>query len=190
MKVALILLASLAPVLARDITTLDGRTFRDCTVSRVFPDSICVLFSGGGARINFTNLSEIVRTEFAYDENQAAVFARSEATRIEREQAFVETQRRQLATQRQAAKPTNSPPPSAASVAATANPIPFQAYPGTSGGTGLQGAYNGRFGNQFGNRVTGAEYVGVRMAWPGGGVRGIVATPAQPRPGIAGPASP
>jgi hypothetical protein len=187
MKVVLILLVSLAPVLARDITTLDGRTFPECTISRVYPDSICVLFSGGGARINFTNLSETVRMEFAYEEARATAFARSEATRIEREQAFVETQRRQLAAQRQAAKPTNAPPPTVA--AAASSPTPFQAYPGGSGVTGLQGAYNGSFGNQNGNRITGAEYVGVRMAWPGGGVRGIVATPAQPRPGIT-PASP
>src|SRR3954452_2421031 len=185
MKVVLILLASLAPVLARDITTLDGRTFRDCTVSRVFPDSICVLFSGGGARINFTNLSEMVRTEFAYDEGRAVSFARSEAARIEREEAFVEAQRRQLAAQRQA-KPTNSPPPAVA--AAAKERAPYQAYGG--GGTRLQGTYSGQFGNQSGNRIGGAEYVGVRMAWPGGGVRGIVATPAQPPPGVNRPTSP
>src|SRR4051794_26104896 len=135
MKVFLILLASLASVLARDITTLDGRTFRDCTVSRVFPDSICVLFSGGGARINFTNLSETVRAGFAYDEGRAASFARSEATRTEREQAFVEAQRRQLAAQRQA-KATNSPLP--AVPAGTNERAPYQAN-GGSGGTGLQG---------------------------------------------------
>src|SRR5215216_181090 len=46
------LVLGLAPnLLALDITTLDGKTFRDCEVSKVYPDSICVLYGGGGARI-------------------------------------------------------------------------------------------------------------------------------------------
>src|SRR5438093_203019 len=51
MRTALLLLL-LAPNLhALDITTLDGKTYRDCRVGQTFPDSICILFSGGGARV-------------------------------------------------------------------------------------------------------------------------------------------
>src|SRR5438874_5490613 len=34
------------------------RSFRDCQVSKVFPDSVCLLFSGGGARVKFLDLPE------------------------------------------------------------------------------------------------------------------------------------
>ena len=61
MKALWIFLAMVPGVMALDITTLDGKAYKDCEVSRVFPDSICVLFSGGGARVQFTNLPEPVR---------------------------------------------------------------------------------------------------------------------------------
>ena len=68
-------------VMALDITTLDGKAYKDCEVSRVFPDSICVLFSGGGARVQFTNLPEPVRQKYGYNPEQAANFAKAEAAR-------------------------------------------------------------------------------------------------------------
>ena len=173
------LILLLAPgLLARDITTLDGRTFSDCTVSRVLPDGICVLFPGGGARVYFTNLTEAVQAEFGYEPGRAAEFARAESIREERERKIIEGQRLQLMAQ-QRAWATNS------LQRATNRPgrTPFAAYGGPSGGGGgLAGAYNNGFGNQSGNGRTAAEYVGVRMVWPGGGVRGIVAAPVQPRP--------
>ena len=164
-------------LLARDLTTLDGRAFSDCTVSRVLPDGICVLFSGGGARLYFTNLTDSVRTEFGYDPERAAEFARAESVREERERKIIETQRLQLMAQ-QRAWATNS----LHRATNTPNRTPFAAYGGPSGGGGLAGGYNNGFGNQSGNGRIGAEYVGVRMVWPGGGVRGIVAAPVQPRP--------
>src|SRR4051812_47848823 len=149
----------LAPVLlARDISTLDGRTFADCAISKVYPDSICVLFPGGGARIYFTNLTEVVRSEFLYDPARADEFEKSEAAREQRERAVIEAQRAQLAAQRLAWQ-TN-----AARVSnARTNRAPYAAVGGGYSGGGLGGAYNANFGGQSGNRVTGAEYVGVRM---------------------------
>src|SRR2546422_11626819 len=101
---ALWLLLSMAPgLMALDIITLDGKVYKDCEVSRVFPDSICVLYAGGGARINFSNLAEPVREKYGYNPDQATAFARAEAAREERERAILAAQRAQLAAQRQAA---------------------------------------------------------------------------------------
>jgi hypothetical protein len=175
-------------LLALDITTLDCKTFRDCEVSKVYPDSICVLYGGSGARIKFTNLPEPVRVKYGYDAERAAAFEQSEAMRVQREQAFLNAQRLQLAAQQRA------------SVAATnqATASPSQTYPATGseyvgvrtaaaaasgyGNTGAGGQFGNQSGNQFGNGFAGAQYVGVRMAGPGG-IRGVTApTATQPRP--------
>ena len=179
MKVFALLLLFASAVLGRDLATLDGRSFSDCTISRVYPDSLCVLFSGGGARVYFTNLSEAVRAEFSYDRQRAEEFAKSEAARVERERNFIEAQRVQLAAQQRAASSNVLKV-----VNASTNRAPFFDYGGapTGAGGGIAGAYNANFGSQNGGRFGGAQYVGVRMVWPGGGVRGIVETPTRARP--------
>src|SRR5438445_13886966 len=103
MKALWILLSMVPSVMALDITTLDGKVYKDCEVSRVFPDSICVLFSGGGARVKFTDLPEPVRQKYGYNPEQAANFATAEAAREERERAKLAAQRAQIAAQRRAA---------------------------------------------------------------------------------------
>ena len=64
MKAFCLLFALTPSLLAMEITTLDGRTYRDCQVSKVFPDSICVVYGGSGARIKFTNLPEPIRAQY------------------------------------------------------------------------------------------------------------------------------
>src|SRR5258706_1539039 len=101
----LVLLFAMLPgvILALDITTLDGRTYPDCKVSKTFPDSICVLFDGGGARVNFTNLPVKVRSEFGYDPERAATFSKTEAAREERERALLNAQRAEALARKRAA---------------------------------------------------------------------------------------
>jgi hypothetical protein len=183
MKTVALLLALVPNLLALDIATLDGRSFPDCQVSKVYPDSICVLFSGGGARIKFTNLPEQTRAQFGYDPELAAAFEKAEAARIAREQATLAAQRMQLAAQRRA--------PAAAG---NGNGSGSPQLPPPGSNTGAQyvganlagpsvGAYNQYQGaNQFGNRYAGAQYVGVNMAGPGG-IRGVTYGPVPPRPG-------
>ena len=190
---ALLLLAALVPnLVALEITTLDGKTYTNCVVSKVYPDSICVLFSGSGARIKFANLPDSIRAQYGYDSQRATEFEEAEAARIQREQTFLAAQRQQAAQQRTlaaAAAITNQ----AAAAQAPVNRNPGSGSPGVSlaavgpggynqSGGGLQGAY----GNQFGAGFAGAQYVGVSMA----GIRSVtVPTPTQARPpgGIFGP---
>ncbi len=169
-------------LMALDITTLDGNVYKDCEVSRVFPDSICVLFSGGGARVKFTNLPESVREKYGYNPEQATAFARAEAAREERERAMLAAQRAQLAAQRRAAaaaatqKP--APPPSGNGAVTGSEHVAVTMAAAGPGGYGQgSGQFGNQFGNQFGGRVGGAQYVGVVMA----GIRGVTA------PGPTGP---
>src|SRR5438552_1380279 len=108
---ALLILAMLAPnLMALEITTLDGKTYSDCVITKVYPDSICVLFAGSGARIKFTNLPEPIRVQYGYDPQRAAAFEQGEATRIQREQALLAAQRQRAAEQRAlAAAAANQP---------------------------------------------------------------------------------
>jgi len=145
----------------------------------VFPDSICVLYSGGGARVQFTNLPEPVREKYGYNPEQAATFARAEAAREERERAVLAAQRAQIAAQRRAAsaqKPTV--PPAGNGAVGGSEHVAVTMAAGGPGGYGQGTAqFGNQFGNQFGGRVGGAQYVGVVMA----GIRGVTA------PGPTGP---
>src|SRR6266487_527357 len=183
MKALWILMAMAPSVMALDITTLDGKVYKDCEVSRVFPDSICVLFSSGGARVKFTNLPEPVREKYGYNPEQAANFTRVEVVRQERERAILAAQRAQLAAQRRAAaaaaaaaqKPSVPPSGNGAVGGSEYAAVTMAAGPGGYGASG--GQFGNQAGNQFGGRVGGAQYVGVVMA----GIRGVTA------PGPTGP---
>ena|SRR5438270_10514689 len=179
MKALWIFLAMVPGVMALDITTLDGKAYKDCEVSRVFPDSICVLFSGGGARVQFTNLPEPVRAKYGYNPEKAANFAKAEAAREERERAVLAAQRAQIAAQKRAAaaqKPS-TPPAGNGAVAGSEHVAVTMAAAGPGGYGSSSGQIGNQFGNQFGRRVGGAQYVGVVMA----GIRGVTA------PGPTGP---
>jgi len=177
MKTAILLLASLlAPNLfALDITTLDGKTYRDCRVSRIDPDSICVLWASSGARIKLANLPEPVRAQYGYDPEKAVAFERSEAARLDTERSFLAAQRQMKAIELQRRSPTAGP-----------NQPPSGQLPGFGSNTGGQYAgvtlaggsplANTQPLNQAGSgsfRRAGAQYVGVNIAGPGGAIYGI-----------------
>jgi hypothetical protein len=176
MKTAILLLASVltSNLFALDITTLDGKTYRDCRISRVDPDSICVLWSSSGARIKFVNLPELIRAQYGYDPEKAAAFERAEAARLETERSLLAAQRQLSASQSQRRSPSAGP-----------NQPPSSPLPGFGSNTGGQYAgvtlagggpvANSQPANQFGGsfRRAGAQYVGVNIAGPGGAIYGI-----------------
>lgn len=169
MKAALLLLVLISNGLARDITTLEGKIYKDCRVSRVDPDSICVLYSGGGARVKFTNLPEQVRAEFGYDAQQAAQFERAEAARKQRELAWLRAAADASRRQRELAATTPRQPTESA--AQTPN------YPISSPSSSAQAAQvrpggqaAGTYGQALPQQVSpvgvrlGAQYVQVSLA--------------------------
>jgi uncharacterized protein YnzC (UPF0291/DUF896 family) len=62
--------ASLA--VADDIKTINGKEYKNATVSRVEPDGITVKFSGGLVKILFTELSRELQEKYHYDPDKAA----------------------------------------------------------------------------------------------------------------------
>ena len=181
MRTMLFLCLLASNLVGRDITTLDGKTYLDCRVSRVYPDSICVLFSGGGARVKLTNLVEAVRMEFGYDAEKATAFENAEAAREQRERALLAVQRQQALAQRTAAG--SGPSPSPGSSSNPFRPNRGADYVGVNPAGIAAGSANPAL-NQFGGgyRRTGAQYVGVRIGGPGGGIYGITYGPTRPTP--------
>src|SRR5205823_1734429 len=163
-------------LIALDLTTLDGKTYRDCRVSRVYPDSVCVLWPEGGARIKFVNLPESVRAKYGYDEQKAAAFERSEAARQERERSLLEAQRQtsQSKSRSPAAGPAQRPgaqtPGYGCNTGAQYVGVNMAAV-ASSGNN--QAANNQSNGSASGTRRGGAQYVGVRLAGPGGAIYGV-----------------
>jgi len=168
-------------LIALDLTTLDGKTYRDCRVSQVYPDSVCVLWPEGGARVKFVNLPESLRAKYGYDEQKAAAFERSEAARQQRERSLLEAQRQTLQSKSRSLAAGQTQPPGAQT-------------PGYGGNTGAQyvgvnmaavaNSGNNQAANQSngfanGNRRGGAQYVGVRLAGPGGAIYGLAYGPTM-----------
>jgi hypothetical protein len=60
------------------LSTLDGRSFTNVTVSRATPAYIIALYDGGGAKLYFTNLDASVRARFNFDTEKADAFAADE----------------------------------------------------------------------------------------------------------------
>src|SRR5207244_3736372 len=132
---------------------------------------------GGGARIKFSNLPESLRSNFGYNAEQAAAFERAEAARQAHEQALLAAQRQQSAARQRAALAARNQPAPAPVSTNTNTGSEFVAVPLAAGYGGGAGGFNNNQGfNQAGNVFSGATYVGVRMAGPGGGIRGVTAS--------------
>ena len=149
---------------AMDIQTLDGKTYRGCTVSLIEPDAVCLLFPGGGARVKFTNLPEHLRTEYGYDPVKAAAFEQAQVAKRLRENARWQAARLHADTQRKAVA---SNAVARIHAAAGSSARETLAYGGRNQGTG---GYGGNNNGQ--NTYTGTEYIGVNLASAGYGSSG------------------
>lgn len=57
-----------------DITTLDGKTYKDATVTGLEPDALHISFRQGVVRIPFVELPEDLRRQYGYDPLKAAQY--------------------------------------------------------------------------------------------------------------------
>jgi hypothetical protein len=95
-----------ATVSARDITTLDGTTYKNVRISSVTPVGFDISYKpeGGGIAIKelfFKNLPENIRKEFHYNAENATKFAEKVSRiRIKREQAALNACQKKLAEQK------------------------------------------------------------------------------------------
>jgi hypothetical protein len=78
LTLALLVLAGFSPVvvLADTITTLRGKTFRDCKIAQVHPDGISFTHRSGAAKILYTDLPRSLRDKYGYDPKKADAYSK------------------------------------------------------------------------------------------------------------------
>ena len=86
-QITLAILATLSAsfVLAEDFKTINGKEYKNATISRVEPDGIVITFSGGIVKIPFTKLSEELQRKYNYNPEAAKAFA-EQTDHIKRDQ--------------------------------------------------------------------------------------------------------
>ena len=82
-------------VFAEDFKTVNGKEYREATVTRVDPDGIVVKTKSGITKVYFTELPKEVQERFHYDSEKAASYSAEQAAR------YTAYQKQQEETQRQ-----------------------------------------------------------------------------------------
>lgn len=82
---AAVSLAQAAPI--AKITTLAGKTYRQCQIVRVHPDGVSFRHADGAAKVLFTDLSKEWRTRLGYDADKAAAYQQELADKREADKA-------------------------------------------------------------------------------------------------------
>jgi len=95
-KLFTILLLSFATVaLSEDFKTVNGKEYKDATVTRVEPDGIVVKTNSGVTKIYFTELPKDVQEQFHFDSGKAASYSAEQAANYTAYQKQQEETRRQ-----------------------------------------------------------------------------------------------
>src|SRR6266480_1080540 len=71
---ALVFFVALHLAIADDFKTVEGKEYKNATVSRVEPDGIVIAFSGGIVKLPFTELPPEIQKKYGYDPQGAAAF--------------------------------------------------------------------------------------------------------------------
>src|SRR5262249_16185569 len=87
---AILTALSVSLALAEDFKTINGKEYKDATVSRVEPDGILIRFSGGIVKIPFIDLSEQVRQQYHYDSQKASAYANEQAAIVQQTNQQIE----------------------------------------------------------------------------------------------------
>ena len=84
MKILTFLILCFASVtLADDFKTIDGKEYKNVTLSRVEPDGIVLITSSGISKVYFTELSKEVQERFHYDVAKAAAYSAEQNAGLE-----------------------------------------------------------------------------------------------------------
>ena len=94
--------SSLAPVpVPEDFKTVDGKEYKDATVSRVEPDGLVLTTKFGISKVYFVELPKEVQERFHYDAAKAAQFTTVQQASIAESNVAVAAQQQQKAQERQ-----------------------------------------------------------------------------------------
>jgi len=94
----ILLLSFAAAALSEDFKTVNGKEYKDATVTRVDPDGVVVKTKSGITKIYFIELRKEVQEQFHYDSGKAASYSAEQAANYSAYQKQQdETQRQQQA---------------------------------------------------------------------------------------------
>lgn len=91
----ILLLSFAAAALSEDFHTVNGKEYKDATITRVEPDGIVVKTNSGVTKIYFTELPKDVQEHFHYDSGKAASYSAEQAANYTAYQKQQEETRRQ-----------------------------------------------------------------------------------------------
>ena len=74
-----LILSFTSTAFAEDFKTLDGKEYKDATVSRVEPDGIVLTSKSGISKVYFTELPKDVQIRFGYDPQKATAYSAQQA---------------------------------------------------------------------------------------------------------------
>jgi hypothetical protein len=106
-RTALAIFAALSAsiALADDFKTIDGKEYKNATVSRVEPDGIVLKSKSGISKVYFVELPNEVQQRFKYDPQQASAYSAEQAANY----AAYQKQEEEAQRQRQEAARQNKP---------------------------------------------------------------------------------
>src|SRR5947207_13743319 len=70
-------------LLAEDFKTIDGKEYKNVTVSRIEPDGIMLTSTSGISKVYFTELAKEVQERFHYDPARSAAYSAEQNVRLE-----------------------------------------------------------------------------------------------------------
>lgn len=72
---------AVGPVTAEDLSTTDGKSYTNVTVTKVEPDGLSITHDTGSAKVPFTKLSEDLQKKHGYDPAKAEAYTKEQAQR-------------------------------------------------------------------------------------------------------------
>src|ERR1700757_2263360 len=95
-KLLAVLILSFAPsVFSEDFKTVNGKEYKDATITRVEPDGIVVKAKSGISKLYFVELPKEVQQQFNYNPQQAAAFAGAQVTTVQQTNQQIEEANKQ-----------------------------------------------------------------------------------------------
>jgi chromosome segregation ATPase len=101
----ILLLSCAAAALSDDFKTLNGKEFKDATITRVEPDGIVVKTKSGMSKVYFAELPKEVQERFHYDPQKASAYSAEQAANYaayQHQQAEAQRQREEAAAKNNA----------------------------------------------------------------------------------------
>ena len=102
---AVLILSFTSAALSEDFKTVNGKEYKDATISRVEPDGIVVKTKSGITKVYFTELPKEVQERFHYDPQKATAYSAEQAagySTYQKQQEEAQRQREDVAAKNKA----------------------------------------------------------------------------------------